>query len=158
MATKKKRLVSALSKVRRMEREYEEPEYDFDPEDQPEPEARPHHFAVNGRFNEQSIEELYDDVISCVYDPQENEDIIPFTRQQVGFKMLNWHGGQGDPVYAVGSTYFDERGAFSIYPDVDILKTARSHLKSDLRKTRKKADRAELATIIMWLDWEIQNS
>lgn len=158
MASKKRQQPISLDRVRRMEREYQEAPYEFDPEDQPPPEAKPHHFAVNG-FNQESLEELRDDVDSVILEPEENQDIEPFVRQQIGYRMINWHRNMGDPVYYVGSTYFSEKGAFQVYPDLEVLQRAMTHIEKDLHSDRYDEEcQEELEVIAQWLGWELERS
>ncbi len=160
MATKKKQ-PSTLSRVARMEREYQDKRYEFEPTEQPAPEAKRHHFAVNGNFVEEDLDELRSDVDSILVDARENADVIPFVRQQIGLHMMNWHSSQGDPIYAVGSTYFSERGAFAPYQQLAILESARSNLERDLRREKAHPQEEfpdavdELEIILDWLGWEI---
>lgn len=157
MASKKRQPVS-LERVRRMEREYQEAPYKFDPEEQPPPDVKPHHFAVNG-FNEESLEELRDDVDVVILEPEENQELEPFVRQQVGYRLMNWHRGMWDPVYAVGSTYFSESGAFHIYPKLEVLQQARDQVENDLQSGRYDEEaEEELRIIAQWLDWDLERS
>lgn len=151
MATKKPK-PSSLARIRRMSAEYEEPEYNFEPTEQPEPEAKSHHFAVNPSFREQDIDELEQDVEITVVDPGENADLVPFVRQQVGLRMLHWHSGQGDPIYAVGSFYCDG----DPYPRLDVMVAAESRLDTLWNQSKSRTeDKKELGIILNWLRWEI---
>lgn len=157
--TAKKRLQVPLEKMRRMMRERpgEAPD-EFEPEEQPPPEAKTHHFLVNGRFREERLEDLSEDVFSITAEPAEHVDLIPFVRQQVGLRLMNWHSSQGDPIYAVGSTYFDERGAYRIYPQMSVLESARSRLETLYRKEHEQEAKQELDVLREWLDWELQQA
>jgi antirestriction protein len=72
-------------------------------------------------------------------------------RSEIGTLMHNWHTGQGDPVYMVGSFFIggDE------YPDLDIVSDAIGWLEKDARKTKKRADKAEARRIIGYLQDEL---
>jgi hypothetical protein len=154
MATKKK-YPSSIARIRRMSEEYEEPEYEFEPTEQPEPEAKAHHFAVNPSMREQDLQELEEDVDSTTYDPQENRELIPFVRQQVGIRMLHWHSGQGDPIYAVGSFYFEG----DPYPRLDVMTAAESRLDTLWNQHQSRSEeKRELGVILNWLRWEIAQS
>jgi len=60
-----------------------------------------------------------------------DEDIL--SRRDLGFRMLDWHGGQGDPVYAVGSFYVDNK----VYPKKEVVEDALGNLSSDLSQTER---------------------
>lgn len=49
-------------------------------------------------------------------------------RTELGERMLQWHGGQDDPVYAVGSFYVGNK----IYPDPEIIEDALANLEMEL--------------------------
>ena len=155
MATKKRRPINALARAARLEREHEDQPYEFEPTEQPPPEAKAHHFVVNGSFHEEPLEELSDDVLSITTEPAEYQELIPFVRQQVGLRLMNWHASQNDPIYAVGSTYFSEHGAYRIYPQVSVLERAHSTLETLARKERGREAKQELAVLLDWLGWEL---
>jgi hypothetical protein len=155
MATKKRRPIDALARVQRLEREHEDQPYEFEPTEQPPPEVQKHHFVVNGSFREEPLEELSDDVLAVTNEPAENLDLVPFVRQQIGLRLMNWHASQDDSIYAVGSTYFDEHGAGRIYPQVAVLQRAHSELETLARKERGREAKRELAVILEWLGWEL---
>lgn len=80
-------------------------------------------------------------------------------RTELAELMLQWHGGQNDPVYAVGSFYCsDER-----YPDLEVFDSAVSNLESDLSQQERmlagekvktyKTD--DLKTFAGWSDEEL---
>jgi hypothetical protein len=131
---------------------YEEQEYSFDPEVPPSTPAKPHHFAINARAERQDLDELENDIDGALYSPEEYRELIPFIRQQVGILMLDWHSGQGDPVYAVGSFYFEG----DPYPRLDVMETAESRLDTLWRLTKSRSqDKRELGLVLNWLRWEI---
>ncbi len=131
---------------------YEEQEYSFDPEVPPSTPAKPHHFAINPPRERQDLDELESDIDGALYSPEEYRELIPFIRQQVGILMLDWHSGQGDPVYAVGSFYFGGEP----YPRLDVMETAEVRLSNlwGLTKSRSR-DKRELGLVLNWLRWEI---
>lgn len=142
--------------VARIVYEHERQERPFDPEEPPERYAAPHHFAVNPAAREYELGELAEEVDSVIADPEEHEDIIPFTRQQVGLKMMHWHAGQGDPVYAVGSTFY-----VGEVTDLNTMLSAQSHLEDPIlaRGLEFNADdQEELQVILRWLEFEIENA
>ena len=53
-------------------------------------------------------------------------------RCSLGERMLRWHWGQGDPVYAVGSFYVSG----SRYPRRSVVSSALGNLQSELRIVR----------------------
>lgn len=53
-------------------------------------------------------------------------------RVDLGYSMMQWHSGQGDPIYMVGSIYASNR----VYPDRDIAESALSSLETDLNQSR----------------------
>jgi hypothetical protein len=135
-----------------MSEEYEEPEYEFEPTEQPEPEAKAHHFAVNPSFREQHLDELEEDVSSTVDDTDGDESLVPFVRQQVGLRMLHWHSGQGDPIYAVGSFYYYG----DPYPLLNVMMAAESRLDTLWNQAKSRSEeKRELGLILNWLRWEI---
>lgn len=38
-----------------------------------------------------------------------NEDNYNWSRRECGLLLHNWHNGQNDPIYAVGSFYFESK-------------------------------------------------
>lgn len=50
----------------------------------------------------------------------------------IGESMQHWHAGQADPVYAVGSFFFDEKD----YPELSVVFMARRNLSQDLEKAQ----------------------
>ena len=54
-------------------------------------------------------------------------------RAALGIAMLDWHNGQSDPVYMVGSLYLDNR----VYPDKEIFDSALTSLESNLSQHRR---------------------
>lgn len=54
-------------------------------------------------------------------------------REELGARLLQWHGGQNDPVYAVGSFYLDGNR----YPEKSIVDDAIHNLDSDLDKQKR---------------------
>ena len=55
------------------------------------------------------------------------------TRHELGSRMLEWHGGQDDPVYAVGSFYIDG----TVYPHPRVVWDAIFNLNRELTKFRR---------------------
>jgi len=78
-------------------------------------------------------------------------------RRHVAAKMMHWHSGQHDPVYAVASFWIDGKA----YPNLDIVRRARTFLLFDLTKAKKRqngwgpAEESELQSILAVLDNEI---
>jgi hypothetical protein len=129
-----------------------EQQYEFEPTLQPRVVAKPHHFAINAAAERQDLDELENDIDGALYSPEEYRELVPFIRQQVGYLMLDWHGGQGDPIYAVGSFYYGG----DPYPRLDVMEAAESRLNTlwGLTKSRSR-DKRELGLILNWLRWEI---
>ena len=61
-----------------------------------------------------------------------------FELRDIGEKLQHWHASQGDPIYAVGSFFFDGDD----YPDLDVVAQAKARLESDLRAFDGDGDRA----------------
>lgn len=130
----------------------EEQEYSFDPETPPSTPAKPHHFAINPPRERQDLDELQNDIDGALYSPEEYRELVPFIRQQVGILMLDWHSGQGDPIYAVGSFYFGG----DPYPRLDVMETAESRLDTLWHQTKSRSrEKRELGLVLNWLRWEI---
>lgn len=55
------------------------------------------------------------------------------SRHTLGSRMLEWHGGQDDPVYAVGSFYIDSQR----YPDPAVARDALANLEAELDETER---------------------
>jgi len=51
-------------------------------------------------------------------------------RVELGERMLQWHGGQNDPVYAVGSFYLSGKQ----YPDQEVVEDALANLEAELEQ------------------------
>lgn len=75
-------------------------------------------------------------------------------RVECGVNMHHWHGGQGDPVYMVGSFFVCDED----YPDLDIVAQAMRNLEGDLSKAESgkvpgwgRTEIAELGEIIEFL-------
>ncbi len=130
----------------------EDQEYSFDPEVPPAAQAKPHHFAINPPNDRQDLDELESDIDGALYSPGEYRELIPFIRQQVGILMLDWHSGQGDPIYAVGSFYYSG----DPYPRLDVMETAESRLDTLWHSAKSRSrDKRELGLVLNWLRWEI---
>lgn len=54
-------------------------------------------------------------------------------RNNLGYRLLQWHSGMSDPVYAIGSFYADNRA----YPDKQVADDALVNLERDLRQFRQ---------------------
>jgi hypothetical protein len=93
---------TSLSRVRRIESEHTRRERPFDPEARYPRETKSHHFALN-----------------------RNPELMD--RSELGERMLQWHGGQDDPIYAVGSYYISDKE----YPDVDVAQDALANLEME---------------------------
>lgn len=53
---------------------------------------------------------------------------VRLSRRKLGEKLLEWHSSMSDPVYAVGSFYYDDH----VYPKADIVQEAIDNLEKDL--------------------------
>ncbi len=55
------------------------------------------------------------------------------SRHELGSLLLNWHGSQYDPTYAVGSFYIDN----NVYPNKDVVEECIASLELDVSKYRR---------------------
>lgn len=53
---------------------------------------------------------------------EQKEAELRFKRKDIGTLMLNWHGGSGDPIYAVGSYWIDGKQ----HPQPEVLERAKN--------------------------------
>ena len=123
---------SSRDKLRRMVKRHENRE-GFDPE-APVARAMPHHFAINTR----KIRRL-EHVNRSEHDDE---------RSEIGQLMMNWHGGQWDPIYMVASYFVSGEK----YPDPQVVSSAQGYIEQNRRKTKKRADKQELAKISQYLE------
>jgi DNA repair protein RadC len=65
-------------------------------------------------------------------------------RRELGIKMHEWHGGQGDPLYMVGSYYYTEQK----YPDREIVERAETEIEKLLRTQTKRGEKKDLRAIL----------
>lgn len=85
-------------------------------------------------------------------------DEYPTTKEEIGLLMMNYHTGQWDPVYMVGSVFFSGQD----YPDLKVVQSAIGYLEQDLRKATEglhglgEDEVEELSIIIDFLNNYIQ--
>jgi hypothetical protein len=75
-------------------------------------------------------------------------------RRRIGVMMHNWHGGQGDPIYAVGSYYYSGKK----HPSVETTQWALSNVEALLAHRRSAEDREELLEIKAFLEQELAHA
>src|SRR5713101_940435 len=61
------------------------------------------------------------------------KDTNMISRHELGSLLLNWHGSQYDPTYAVGSFYIDN----NVYPNKDVVEECIASLELDVSKYRR---------------------
>lgn len=59
-----------------------------------------------------------------------SDDDMVYGGRSLALRVLEWHGGQGTPLYAVGSSWFAGR---------DVSRDLVEQAASELRRTRKRA-------------------
>lgn len=65
----------------------------------------------------------------------------------IGNRLLQWHGGQGDPIYAVGSFYSSGKE----YPDKEVIERAATVLEKLAGAADRPRDRRELNMLAKYL-------
>lgn len=67
---------------------------------------------------------------------------------ELGERMLSWHGGMGDPIYAVGSYYVSG----TEYPDSAVIDDALDSLEGELEQQEAmlRGERIEVRREIPW--------
>lgn len=154
----------SLERVRRMQYEHTQREKPFDPETASARypvRASAHHFAVNPDISE-DLDEFYDDFVGVQDEAAMGElggetSSLPFVRQKAGLLMQHWHSSQNDPVYAVGSFYFEGKQ----YPDTEIVSDAKERLENIVEfhaDEYEGDDIRELQMLVEFLEWDLQTN
>jgi len=78
------------------------------------------------------------------YNPDEDDaDPMLYVDPEIGYRVMDWHGGQGTDLYALGSSSI----AGNRVPQ-SVVEGAITDLERYRRKTRKRAEKRELGTLI----------
>ncbi len=81
------------------------------------------------------------------YNPEDDSDPLLYVDPEIGYRVMDWHGGQGTALYALGSSSI----AGKRVPQ-SIVEDAISNLYYLAKKAKKRADKAELRNLGHLLD------